>query len=103
MGTLNCSASFNHETKTAHLVCGDISEPALDLELPAEFSQYQVLTLVTSKSGTTLIKNDPVIYRQVSNRLLEINLNENSDGNSTPSFFLMLESGKSELTDVQCK
>lgn len=112
-----CTVTFNSNDKSIHLTCGESEEEiSVDFELQGEFLKYKVAAIVTKpetkllkifgSSEKTLIKNDPVLYKQIYNSALTINLNEvpvNGNIVVRPSMFWTNEAGSIEMKEVKCQ
>jgi hypothetical protein len=112
-----CTATFDSEDKSIHLSCGETDDDTtIDFSLEGEFIKYKVAAIVTKpdtrilkifgSTEKTLVKNDPVLYKQIYNSALTINLNEvlvNGKVVVKPTMMWTNEAGSIELKNVVCR
>lgn len=100
---LPCTAIFNSLDKSVQFTCLQNDDSSLDLSFLGDFKSYRVAAIVSGE--TSMVRNDPVVYKQISGPSISINLNEVTvDGNVTvvPSIVWANEAGSLELSEVEC-
>jgi hypothetical protein len=98
-----CTAIFNSADKSVQFTCIQDDGTPLDLSFLGDFKSYRVAALVSGEKA--MVKNDPIVYKQISGPALNINLNEqmvNGKVIVTPSMFWINDAGSLELSEVEC-